>query len=285
MPATTFETLGFKLFKDQDLNYPLAAGDIKVALDNISNREQTFTLYFGAWDEYDAATRKYTRTKITFGENDTLLWTLVRMIDDGTGNMVEQQAVEFVSAVFVTAPDEDDVTELSPNNPVANFYYNSETDNRVTTVDDHTLWCNFNVGEYKHGWSTSTNVEAGGFRLAKRDPNDPNVEIIMTREMRYGTGVSHPDRYTTFNHGDDLPTDGWYVKDFWAYTYPNEDNDDVLANDIIPRLRTLQSGVPNALRISITFRIPDGYTGSAQDFSFMFKILGLKNVLVEKIEL
>jgi len=75
------------------------------------------------------------------------------------------------------------------------------------------------------------------------------------------------------------------VKDFWAYTYPNEDNDDVQANDIIPRLRTLQSGVGNKIRMDITFKIPDGYTGSGQDFNFMLKIFGLKNVLAEKVEL
>jgi hypothetical protein len=279
------ESLGFKLFKDPDLIFPLVAGDLKIALNAISQREQMVTVYFGAWDSYDASTKSYKRTKVTLGENDTLLWTLVRLVDDGTGNTVEEQAVEFVGSVAVTAPDEDNIIELNPNNPVANFYYKDSSDYKVTTVDEHTLWCNFNIGEYKFGWSTSTNEAAGGFRLAKRDPNDPANEIIMTREMRYGNGIDHPDRYTTFSHGDDLPTDGWYVKDFWAYTYPNGDNDDVQENDIIPRLRTLQSGVANAIRIDILFRIPDGYTGTGQDFSFRLKVFGLKNVLVETVEL
>jgi len=278
-------SLGFKLFRDPDLNYELVAGDLKIALNSISQQQQTVTVYFGAWDAYDPATKKYTRTKITLGENDTLLWTLVRLVDDGQGGTREEQAVEFVDSVAVTAPDEDDVIELSPNNPVANFYYNDDTDKRITTVDDYIMYSNFNVGEFKFGWSTSTNAEAGGFRIAKRDPNDPANEIIMTRKDRYGSSVTHPDRYTTFNHGDSLPTDGWYVKDFWAYTYPNEDDDEVQANDIIPRLRTLQSGVGNKLRIDITFKIPDGYTGSGQDFNFMLKIFGLKNVLAEKVEL
>jgi len=278
-------SLGFKLFKDPDLNYELVAGDLKIALNSISQQQQTVTVYFGAWDAYDPATKKYTRTKITLGDNDTLLWTLVRLVDDGQGGTREEQAVEFVDSVAVTAPDEDDVIELNPNNPVANFYYNDETDKRITTVDDYVMYCNFNIGEFKFGWSTSTNAEAGGFRIAKRDPNDPANEIIMTRKDRYGSSITHPDRYTTFNHGDSLPTDGWYVKDFWAYTYPNEDNDDVQANDIIPRLRTLQSGVGNKIRMDITFKIPDGYTGSGQDFNFMLKIFGLKNVLAEKVEL
>jgi hypothetical protein len=50
-------------------------------------------------------------------------------------------------------------------------------------------------------------------------------------------------------------------------------------------MRTLQSGVPNKVRMDITFRIPDGYTGANQDFNFMLKVFGLKNVLVEKVEL
>ncbi len=278
-------SLGFKLFKDPDLNYELVAGDLKIALNSISQQQQTVTVYFGAWDAYDPATKTYTRTKITLGDNDTLLWTLVRLVDDGQGGTIEEQAVEFVDSVSVISPDEDNVIELVPNNPVANFYYEDELNKNITTVDNHTLYCNFNIGEFQYGWSTSTNAEAGGFRLAKRDPTDPANEIIMTREMRYGTGVTYPDRYTTFDHGDDLPTDGWYVKDYWAYTYPNIDNDDVQANDIIPRMRTLQSGVANKVRMDITFKIPDGYTGSGQDFNFMMKILGLKNVLAEKVEL
>lgn len=278
-------SLGFKLFKDPDLNYELVAGDLKIALNSISQQQQTVTVYFGAWDSYDPATKTYTRTKITLGDNDTMLWTLVRLVDDGQGGTIEEQAVEFVDSVSVTSPDEDNVIELAPNNPVANFYYKDDIDKNITTIDDHTLYCNFNIGEFQYGWSTSTNAEAGGFRLAKRDPGDPQNEIIMTREMRYGTGVSHPDRFTTFDHGDDLPSDGWYVKDYWAYTYPNDNNDDVQSNDVIPRMRTLQSGVANRVRIDITFKIPDGYTGSGQDFNFMMKILGLKNVLAEKVEL
>lgn len=279
------QSLGFKLFKDEDLNYELVAGDLKIALNSISQQSQTVTMYFGAWDAYDPATKTYTRTKITLGENDTFLWTLVRLVDDGQGGTVEQQAVEFVDSVSVTAPDEDNVIELHPNNRVANLYYVDDNDKRISDADDHTLYSFFNVGEFKHGWSTSSNADAGGFRLAKRDPNDPANEIIMTREMRYGAGVSHPDRFTTYDHGDDVPTDGWYVKDFWAYTYPNDGNDDTLANDIIPRLRTLQSGVPNKLRMDVTFRIPNGYTGSNEDFNFMMKVIGLKNVLVETIDL
>jgi len=280
-------SLGFKLFKDPDLNYELVAGDLKIALNSISQQSQSVTVYFGAWDEYDPATKKFTRTKITLGGNDTFLWTLVRLVDDGQGGTVEEQAVEFVSDVSVTAPEEDDVIELAPNNPVANFYYKNDSDKVLTDEDNHILYCNFNIGEFKYGWSTSSNVEAGGFRLAKRDPSDPANEIIMTREMRYGTGVDHPDRFTTFQHGDDLYpfTDGWYVKDFWAYTYPNDENDDLQANDVIPRMIALRSGVPNKVRMDITFKIPDGYTGSNQDFNFMLKVFGLKNVLVEKIEL
>lgn len=278
-------SLGFKLFKDPDLNYTLVAGDLKIALNSISAQEQTVTVYFGAWDDYDPATKTYTRTKITLGDNDTLLWTLIRLVDDGQGGQIEEEAVEFVGEVAVTAPDEDNVISLAPNNHIANFYYTSDLDKKLSTVDDNILYCNFNVGEYQAGWSTSTNAEAGGFRLAKRDDNDSSVEIIMTREMRYGSGISHPDRFTTFNHGEDIPTDGWYVKDFWAYTYPNENDDTTQANDIIPRLRTLQSGVANALRMDITFRIPTGYVGSSQDFNFMMKILGLKNVLAEKVDL
>ncbi len=279
-------SLGFKLFKDPDLNYELVAGDLKIALNSISAQEEQVTAYFGAWDGYDPATKKFTRTKITLGENDTFLWTLVRLVDDGQGGTIEEQAVEFVSSVAITAPDEDNVIEISPNNNVANFYYNSELDKNLVDGDNHTLWGNFNIGEFKYGWSTSSNAGAGNFRLAKRDPGDPANEILMTREMRYGSGVSFPDRFALYDHGDDLPVSGdWYVKDFWAYTYPNTEDDDTLANDVIPRMRTLQSGVPNKVRFDITFAIPPGYTGSGQDFNFMLKVFGLKNVLVEKIEL
>jgi len=281
----SMSSLGFGVYKDPDLNYLLAAGDIKVALNSISQQSQSFTFYFGALDAYDAATKTFTRKRITFGENDSLLWTFVRLIDDGQGGTIEVPAVDFVSNVSVTAPDEDNVIALAPNNPVANFYYNSETDKKLTTVDDYKLVGMFNVGEHKFGWSTSTNAEAGGFRLAKRDPNDPANEIIMTREMRYGSGASNKDRYTTFNHGDTLPTDGWYVKDFWAYTYPNADNDDTQENDIIPRLRTLQSGEANALRFDVTFSLPSGSGGVGQDYSYMFKTLPIRNALYEEVQI
>jgi hypothetical protein len=278
-------TLGFKLFKDPDLTYELAAGDAKVALNSISQREQTITVYFGAWDEYDAATKRFTRKKITLQENDSFLWTLVREVDDGQGGTIEVPAVDLVKEVSVTCPDEDNVIELSPNNPVANFYYVSETDKKITSVEDYTLWGMFNVGSFKHGWSTATNAEAGGFRLAKRDPNDPAVEIIMTRTMRYGSGVTHGDRFTTYNQGDELPTDGWYVKDFWAYTYPNDENDDLQSNDIIPRARTIQSGIANKIRIDITFALPDGASGTGLDFNYILLALPIKNSLYDRIDL
>ena len=278
-------TLGFKIFKDPDLSYEMAAGDAKIALNSISQKEQTITVYLGAWDDYDAATRKHTRKKITLEETDTLLWTLIRLVDDGQGGTVEVPAVDYVKEVSVTAPDEDNVITLSPNNPVANFFYVSEANKALTSADNYILWGTFNVGSFKHGWSTATNAEAGGFRLAKRDPNDVANEIIMTREMRYGSGVTHADRFTTYDQGDQLPTDGWYVKDFWAYTYPNEDNDDLQENDIIPRIRTIQSGIPNAIRMDITFSLPDGATGTSVDFNYMLKTLPLKNLLYDEIEL
>lgn len=279
------DTLGFKLFKDPDLTYELAAGDAKVALNSISQKEQTITVYFGAWDEYDAATKKFTRKKITLEENDTFLWTLIREIDDGQGGTVEVPAVDYVKEVSVTAPDEDNVIELSPNNPVSNFYYKSNTNKNLTSTENYTLWGNFNVGSFKHGWSTATNAEAGGFRLAKRDPNDPANEIIMTREMRYGSSVTHPDRFTTFNHGDELPTDGWYTKDFWAYTYPNDDNDDLQSNDVIPRIRTIQSGVANKIRMDITFALPEGASGTGVDFNYILYALPIENSLYDQIQL
>ncbi len=278
-------SLGFKLFKDPDLNYELVAGDLKIALNSISQQTQTVTVYFGAWDDYDPALKKYTRTKITLGENDTFLWTLVRMVDDGQGGQIEEQAVNFVSDVSVISPDEDDVTDLNPNNNIANFYYVDGTDNHTSTTNDHTLQANFNIGEFKYGWSTAGNVTAGAYRLAKRDPMDINNEIIMTREIFYGGHPTHEDRFMLFNHGDDIPADDWYVKDFWAYTYPNANDDVTQANDIIPRMKTLQSGVANKVRMDITFGIPSGYTGSNQDFNFRLKVFGLKNVLVEKVEL
>lgn len=275
--------LGFKLFKDPDLSYELAAGDATVALNSISNKEQLVTVYFGAWDDYDPATSKYTRKKISLQENDTFMFTFVREVEDGQGGFEHVPALEFVKSISVTSPDEDNVIELSPNNPVANFFYVSEDNKNTTTIDDNILWGMFNCGEHKYGWSTSTNEEAGGFRLAKRDPNNPNNEIIMTREMRYGAGVSHPDRYTTFNHGEELPTDNWYVKDFWAYTYPNDDNDDLQENDVIPRIRTIQSGVPNKIRIDIVFGLPEGDSGAEVDMNYILKTLPVKNALLEKI--
>ena len=279
------QSLGFKLFKDPDLNYELVSGDLKVALNTRNQPSQTLTVYLGAWDEYDPATQKYTRTKLTLGDNDTMLWTLVRLIDNGQGGTMEQLAVEFVKAVAVTVPDEDDVSDLIPNNHVANFFYTSEADKNLSSGGDNILYGYFNVGEYKYGWSTSTNVEAGGFRLAKRDPADIANEIIMTRKDVYGVVGTHmDDRFMTYNHGDVIPA-GWYVKDFWAYTYADPDNNDTTSNDVIPRLRTLQSGIPNKVRLDVTLEIPAGYTGGGQDFNFMFRVYGLKNVLIEKVEL
>jgi len=279
--------LGFKFFKDSDLNYELTADDLTPTLNSIANPEQSFTIYFGAWDDFDPATQKMIRKRIILDPNDTLLWTIVRFEDDGQGGKIEVPAVEFIKNISVTAPDEEDVIELTPYNPVANFYYIDENNKHLTSDDDYILYGNFNVGEYKFGWSTSSNAEAGGFRLAKRDPNDPSREIIMTRRIRYGDDVSHPDRFTTFQHGDDLRpfTDGWYVKDFWAYTYPDDDSDDTQANDIIPRVRTIQSGVENAIRIDITFGIPEDLIQENVTYGFSIKILGLKKVSIDKIEL
>jgi hypothetical protein len=272
---------GFKLFKDPDLNYELVAGDIKIALNSVNQQEQTVTFYLGGWDDYDPATQKYTRTKITLAEGDTLLWTLVRPTDDGNGNIVYKPFTEFVKSVKVTAPDEEDLTEIHPQNPVGNFYYNNEEDYHLSQDGDDVFWCNFNVGEYKFGWSTSTNEEAGFFRAAKRDPDDPTKEIIMTRRDIYGDGDPHPDRFMLWKNGDRIPH-GWYIKDFWAYTYPNDDNDDVQANDIVPRLKSFSTGVANAIRFDVTFYIPPNYTGSTQDLQFYFKILDIKNALVER---
>lgn len=279
------ESLGWKLFKDPSLTYELAAGDAKIALNSISQKEQTITVYFGAWDSYDPETKTYRRRKITLEENDTFQWTLVRNVDDGMGGTVEVPAIDYVKSVSVTSPDEDNVIELSPNNPVSNFYYKSQSDKKLTSTDDYILWPNFNAGSFKYGWSTATNAEAGGFRLAKRDPNDPANEILMTREMRYGSGVTHPDRFTTFNHGDSLPTDGWYIKDFWAYTYPNDDNDDLQSNDIIPRVRTIQSGIANRIRMDITFALPDGASGTGVDFNYILYTLPIVNALFDEIDL
>ena len=277
------QNLGFKLFKDPDLIYELAAGDMKIALNSISQKEQTITIYIGAWDDYDSATKTFTRKKITLEESDTLLWTIIREVDDGQGGTNDVPAVDLIKSVSVTAPDEDNVVALSPNTPVANFYYKSNTDKKLTSTDDYILWGMFNVGEFKFGWSTATNAEAGGFRLAKRDPNDPAQEIVMTREMRYGSGTVNPDRFTTFNQGESLPTDGWYVKDFWANTYPNDDNDDLQENDVIPRLRTLQSGTENRIRLDITFALPSGGTGTGVDFNYILTTSKLENALYEEI--
>ena len=279
------QSLGFKLFKDPDLNYELVSGDLKIALNTRNQPSQTLAIYLGAWDEYDPATQKYTRTKLTLGDNDTMLWTLVRLVDDGQGGTNEELAVEFVKEVGVIVPDEDDVSELEPNNPVANFYYTSSADYVLSTATANILYGYFNVGEYKFGWSTSTNIEAGGYRLAKRDPGDETNELVMTRKDVYGvTGTAMDDRFMTYDHGDIIP-DGWYVKDFWAYTYDDEATNEVTSNDIIPRMRTLQSGIPNAVRLDVTLEIPAGYTGGGQDFNFLFKVFGLQNVLIEKVEL
>jgi len=279
------ERFGFKLFKDPDLNYELVAGDVKIALNSVNQQEQTVTVYFGAWDQYDPAKQKSIRTKLTLSPNDTLLWTLVRLVDDGDGGLKEIPAVEFVKSVKVTAPDEEDLISLKPNNHVANFYYNSsDDDKKLSEEGDDVIWGFFNVGEYKFGWSTSTNVEAGYFRAAKRDDDDSSKEIIMTRRDVYGDDDDHPDRFMLWSHGDRLPH-GWYIKDFWAYTYPNDDDDETQANDIIPRLKTISTGVGNAVRFDVTFYIPENYTGDSQDLSFKFKILGLQNVLVEQNEI
>lgn len=279
------ETLGFKLFKDPALTYELSAGDAQLSLNSINNQEQTITIYLGAWDGYDAATHTYTRKRITFQGNDTLLWTIVRFVDDGQGGTIPIPAVDLVKEVRVIAPDEDNVIALEPNTPVANFYYNSEVDKNITSANDNILWGMFGVGEHKFGWSTATNEEAGGFRLAKRDPNDPSIEIIMTREMRYGSGVAYEDRFTTYQHGESLPTDGWYVKDFWAYTYPNDNNDDLQENDIIARLITLQSGVPNKLQIDITFALPQGASGAGVDFAYKIAMQPIVDVLYEEYQI
>jgi len=278
------ERFGFKLFKDPDLNYELVAGDVKIALNSVNQQEQTVTVYFGAWDQYDPAKQKSIRTKLTLSPNDTLLWTLVRLVDDGDGGLKEIPAVEFVKSVKVTAPDEEDLISLNPNNHVANFYYNDDDDKKLSEDGDDVIWGFFNVGEYKFGWSTSTNVEAGYFRAAKRDDDDSSKEIIMTRRDVYGDDDDHPDRFMLWSHGDRLPH-GWYIKDFWAYTYPNDDDDETQANDIIPKLKTISTGVGNAIRFDVTFYIPENYTGDSQDLSFKFKILGLQNVLVEQNEI
>ena len=278
------ERFGFKLFKDPDLNYELVAGDVKIALNSVNQQEQTVTVYFGAWDQYDPAKQKSIRTKLTLSPNDTLLWTLVRLVDDGDGGLKEIPAVEFVKSVKVTAPDEEDLISLNPNNHVANFFYIDDDNKKLSDDGDDVIWGFFNVGEYKFGWSTSTNVEAGYFRAAKRDDDDSSKEIIMTRKDVYGDDDDHPDRFMLWSHGDRLPH-GWYIKDFWAYTYPNDDDDDTQANDIIPRLKTISTGVGNAIRFDVTFYIPENYTGDSQDLSFKFKILGLQNVLVEQNEI
>ena len=275
---------GFKLYKDPDLIYELVAGDLKVSINSVNAQEQTVTFYLGGIDDYDPATRKYKRKKLTLAPGDTMLWSLVKRVDDGTGNLIDVPAVEFVKSVKVTAPDEEDLTELTPNNPIGNFYYRGENDYKLSQPGDDIFWCNFNVGEYKFGWSTSTNEEAGFFRAAKRDPNDPSHEIIMTRRDVYGDSDPHPDRYMLWSHGDRIPH-GWYIKDFWAYTYPNEDNDEVQANDIIPRLKSLSTGPANAIRFDITFYLPPNYSGEIQDIQFYVKIFGLKNVLLEEIEI
>jgi len=275
---------GFKLFKDPDLNYELVAGDIKVALNSVNQQEQTVTFYLGGWDDYDPATQKYTRTKITLANKDTLLWTLVKPIDDGKGGVVYQPFIKFVKSVKVTSNDEEDLDEILPQNPVGNFYYNDSSDNKLSTEGDDVFWCNFNVGDYKYGWSTSTNEDAGFFRAAKRDSNDVTKEIIMTRKDVYGDNDPHPNRYMLWSNGDRIPH-GWYIKDYWAYTYPDEKDDNIQANDIVPRLKSMSTGVANAIRFDVTFYIPPSYTGSTQDLQFYFKILDIKNALVEKAQI
>ncbi|MDF1879543.1 hypothetical protein JHD46_07835 [Sulfurimonas sp. SAG-AH-194-C20] len=279
------QSKGFKFFSDPDLNYALSAGDIKVSLNEIQNSEQTITFYFGAWDDYDSSTQTFTRKILTFGDKNTLLWGFYRLLDDGQGGTISKIDNSLVKEVAVTAPFETNVTEIAPATNIANFFYNDASDKHITSTTDYTLNVLFGCGEHKYGWSSATNVEAGGFRLAKRDPNNVANEIIMTREMRYGSAINNKDRYTTFNAGDALPTDGWYVKDFWAYTYPNEVNDDTVANDVISKLEQIKSGVPNAIRFDVTFALPTGNSDVEIDFAFTISTAPVGRVAYDEISL
>ena len=276
---------GFRFFSDPDLNYPISAGDIKVSINEIQNATQQVTFYLGAWDDFDSSTQKFTRKVLTLGSQNTLLWGLYILLDDGQGGTIRKIKNDVVQSVAVTAPHEINVSEIAPSANIANFYYNNETDKHITSTVDHTLNVLFGCGEHKFGWSSATNTEAGGFRLAKRDPNDPANEIIMTREMRYGSAIDHPNRYTVFEPKDSLPTDGWYVKDFWAYTYPNETNDDTLANDVISKITKIESGVANAIRFDIVFALPEGGAETELDFALTIGTAPLGRTAYDEITL
>jgi hypothetical protein len=267
------QSFGFKLFHDAGLQYPVSQGTATITLSQVDTGNSVKTFYFGAIDDYDNQNNSYIRKKITYSSNDTLLWQVMKYVDDGAGGQVLVHANEFVKSVSVTAPDEQNVVELTPDAPVANFYYKSDSNKKLSTTTDSVLWCNYGVGEYKFGWSTSTNESAGGFRLAKRDDNDTANEIIMTREFVYGSSDAHKDRFMLYSNGDAIPA-GWYVKDFWAYTYPNADDDETQENDVIAKLNSLESGVANALRYDVEFYLPPGYEGGTEDIVFIFGALG-----------
>lgn len=280
------QSKGFKFFSDPDLNYPISAGDIKVSINEIQNATQQVTFYLGAWDDFDSSTQKYTRKVLTLGATNTLLWGLYLLLDDGMGGTTMQLKNDVVQSVSVTAPNEVNVAEIEPAANIANFYYNSETDKHVTSTTDYNLAVRFGCGEHKYGWSSATNTEAGGFRLAKRDPANPANEIVMTREMRYGSSIDHPDRYTVFEPLDDLPTDGWYVKDFWAYTYPNETNDDTVPNSVISKITKIESGVENAIRFDIVFALPQGGAETTElDFALTIGTAPLGRTAYDEITL
>lgn len=267
------QSFGFKLFHDAGLQYPVSQGTATITLSQVDTGNSVKTFYFGAIDDYDNQSNSYIRKKITYGPEDTMLWQIMRNVDDGAGGTKLVHANEFIKSVAVTAPDEQNVTILNPDAPIANFFYKDATNNYLSTSADSIIQSNYGVGEYKFGWSTSTNVEAGGFRLAKRDPADQANEIIMTREVVYGSGDPHKDRFITYQNGDAIPS-GWYVKDFWAYTYPNVNDDTVQENDVIAKLNSLESGVANALRFDIEFFLPPGYNGGTEDIPFIFGALG-----------
>jgi len=267
------QSFGFGLYHDAGLQYPVSQGSATITLSQVDTGNSLKTFYFGAIDDYDNMNNSYIRKKITYAQDDTLLWQIMRYVDDGSGGQKLVHANEFVKNVAVTAPDEQNLIEISPDAPVANFYYKSDDDKHLSTSSDNILQCNYGVGEYKSGWSTSTNAAAGGFRLAKRDENNTANEIIMTREDVYGSSDEHKDRFMIYQNLDAIP-EGWYVKDFWAYTYPNADDDQTQANDIIAKLNSLESGVANALRFDVEFHLPAGYSGGTEDIVFIFGALG-----------
>ena len=267
------QSFGFKLFHDAGLQYPVSQGTATITLSQVDTGNSIKTFYFGSIDDYDNTNNSYIRKKITYGAEDSFLWQVMRNVDDGAGGTTLVHANEFIKSVAVTAPDEQNLIELNPDAPVANFFYVSDANFKLSTTGDSVLKCNFGVGEYKFGWSTSTNTEAGGFRLAKRDSGNTANEIIMTRESVYGATDPHKDRFMLYQNGDAIPT-GWYVKDFWSYTYPNAGDDVTQSNDVIAKLNTLESGVANALRFDIEFYLPEGYSGGTEDIVFVFGALG-----------